>query len=777
MKFGIGQPVRRIEDVRFVTGQGRYTDDIALPDLAYAVFVRSPYAHARIARIDTRTARAANSVIGVLTGADMTAMNLGVLTTLGSNIGWKGSELPSAPKHLLPADRVRFAGEAVAMVVAATAAAAKDAAELVEVEYEPMAACGTLEAAAAGEGAQIWDSAPGNRAFEWTSGDQAATENAFAKAAHRIGITVAQNKLVCNAMEPRGAIGLYEPETGRYTLHTGCQGVGSLRERIAVDLLKIPREKLRVLAPDVGGGFGMKAQTYAEQALVLVAAKTFLCPVKWTGERIEGFLADTHSRDARTQAELALDAEGNILAVRVKGIANMGAYFARIGPQVPTQAGMRILGGVYRVPSAYVNITGYFTNTMAIAPYRGAGRPEAAYLIERLMDKAAASLGIDRLEIRRRNLVRNDEIPYRNWAGFTFDSGDFRRNLDDAAAKADWLGFPARRAQSQACGKRRGIGVAYYVELAGGNQGAEPAQIRFTENGAVDVYVGTQSTGQGHETSFAQVVAQQLGVPFEAITIKEGDSDDGVLGMGSVGSRSTQTAGNAIGVTVQEVARKGVAAAGQILQAGGANVRFAVEDGIGRFRVAGTERSIGVTELALTVKRDKMPEFEDGLDSAGEFTAPNTFPNGCHICEVEIDPETGKTDVVRYEVVDDMGRIINPLLVEGQVQGGVVQGLGQVLMEECIYDPSGQLLTASFTDYAMPRAGDVPNIGFAFNEVLCATNPLGAKGAGEAGTIGALPAILSAIADALQVEHIDMPTTPEKVWRILHAQAGNRGRE
>ena len=771
MKSGIGQPVRRVEDVRFVSGHGRYTDDIAIEGQIYAAFMRSPHAHARIERVDAGAARAAPDVVGVLTGANLTPLNLGVLTTAGEKIGWKGSDFPNAPKALLPVDKARFAGEALAMVLAKTPAAAQAAAELVAIDYEPLASAATLEAVTRAKGAPIWESAPDNRAFEWIAGDEAQTASAFAAAAHAISVDVVQNMLVCNAMEPRAALGLYDGARDAYTLHVPCQGVSSIRERLAADILKIPREKLRVLSPDVGGGFGMKAQLYAEQGLVLIAAKIFGAPVKWTGERMEGFLGDTHSRDARTHAELALDGEGKILAVRVRGIANMGAYFARIGPQVPTQAGMRILGGVYRVPTAHVHITGYFTNSMAIAPYRGAGRPEAAYLIERLMDKAARALGLDRLEIRRRNLVREEEIPYRNWAGFTFDSGEFAKNLEDAAARADWKGFATRRAEAKARGKKRGIGVAYYVELAGGNQGAEPARIQFTDNGAVNVYVGTQSNGQGHETSFAQIVAERLGVAFESVSIKEGDTDYGVAGMGSVGSRSTQTAGNAIGKGAEEVVRRGKAAAKHVLQAGDAEVGFAVEDGVGRFRVAGSDRSIGLADLALTLRREHLPEFESGLDADADFTAPNTFPNGCHICEVEIDPETGKIDVVYYEVVDDMGRIINPLLVEGQVHGGVAQGLGQVLMEECVYDgASGQLLTASFNDYAMPRAEDVPNIGFSYNEVLCATNPLGAKGAGEAGTIGAMPAIVSAIADALDVEHIDMPVTPEKVWRVLSRQ-------
>ncbi|MEY4878947.1 MAG: hypothetical protein RJB62_416, partial [Pseudomonadota bacterium] len=539
------------------------------------------------------------------------------------------------------------------------------------------------------------------------------------------------------------------------------------RERLEI-AFQVSSEKLRVVSGDVGGGFGQKTSVTVEQMLVLIASKKFGRPVRWTGDRSEAFLADTHGRNLKTHAELALDSDARILAVRVKTDADIGAYMSMIGPNVVTTGGMRILGGVYRVPSAYVHVMGYITNSSCISAYRGAGRPEAGYIMDRLLDLAAAEFGLDRIEIRKRNLLSSEELPYKNWKGLTIDSGEFVRNLEEAAAIADWHGFKARRRESEARGKLRGQGVSYYVEVSGGPPGPEPAAIRFSGDGGVQVLLGTQSNGQGHETSFAQLVSDRLGLDYHLVYILEGDTDYGVEGRGSVGSRSLQTAGNAILAAADDIIRKGKLAAAHMLQAGGADVHFSIEGEQGLFRVAGSERAISLRDLAVTLQREKIPGFETGLDSEGAFEGKPTYPNGCHICEAEIDTDTGKVAIVRYVIVDDMGRVVNPLIVEGQVIGGVAQGLGQALMENVVYDPdSGQLLTASFLDYAMPRASDMPSIDMRYNEILCTTNPLGTKGAGEAGTVGALPAIIGALSDALGVSHIDMPATPDRIWKIL----------
>jgi len=762
MKFGIGQSVKRKEDIRLVTGQGRYTDDIKLAGEAHAYFIRSPHPHAIIKSVDLEAVRQAPGVIGVLSANDLG--DVGTMPVRGIFKNRDGSNMRQSPKALFPKDKVRFAGEAVALVVAETAALAKDAAELAVVDYEPLPVSASLDSAASG--AQIWDGAPGNLAFDWAEGNEAACAAAFASAAKTVSIELVQNRVAPNPMEPRGAIGVYDGKSGRYTLYTSTQGPSTIRDRIALALLKIPPETLRVINHDVGGGFGMKATVVPEQALVLLAAKAFARPVKWIGERMEAFLADGHGRDVKMKGELALDAQARILALRLTSRANMGAYMTHVAPYIPT-VGLRVMGGVYRVPAVFAHVKGYFTNTRTITSYRGAGRPEAIYITERLLDAAAAAFGIDRVEIRRRNLIANNELPYKNWRGLSIDSGDFIANLEEAASRADWAGFETRRAEAQKRGKKRGIGVAYYFEASGGPGGVEPAKVHFQTNGTVEVYLATQTNGQGHETAFAQIVAEKLGVPFDAVIIKQGDTDYGTAGGGTVGSRSLQASGNAIDLAAKAIIAKGKTAAGQVLQAGGAGVGFEIADGVGRFRVLNTERAIGMTELASVLKRERVPGFEQGLDDSGAFDSPPTFPNGCHISEVEIDPDTGTVALIAYTIVDDVGRVINPMILDGQIQGGVAQGIGQALMENCAYDESGQLLSATFVDYAMPRAEDMPALDIRYNEILCLTNPLGAKGAGEAGTIGSLPAIIGAISDALGVLHIDMPATPEKVWRTL----------
>ncbi len=762
MKFGIGQSVRRTEDIRFITGRGQYTDDLRFEGETFVAFNRSPHAHARIASIDTAAAEAAPGVVAVLTWRDVEAFGAGPMPCLAPLKNRDGSGIKKTPKPLLAKDKVTFTGEAVAMVLAETYAQAVDAAELVEIDYEPLDAVGTLEAAP--RGPQVWDGAPGNECFDWGEGDEAGCNAAFARAAHVASVEVVQNRIAPTSMETRNAIGLYDAKADFYTLYSGNQGSGGLRERVGM-VLNLPEDRMRVVTTDVGGGFGMKGFMYPEQPLVLIAAKKAGRPARWSSDRTEAFLTDDHGRDMRTKGELALDKDGKILALRVTGTANMGGYLSQFAPFIATLAGGRIFGGVYRIPTVYAAVKGYFSNSGPIDAYRGAGRPEAAYLMERLMDVAAAKTGIDRVALRRRNLPGPDELPYKNWCGVAFDSGDYPFMLDEAQKRADVAGFAARKAASATRGKRRGLGLAYYVEItfAVGN---EPARVAFTENGGVELYVGTQSNGQGHETAFAQLVSERLGVPFESITVKQGDSN-WVNGGGTGGSRSLNMAGGALLASSDEVIRKGKSAAGQVLQAGGAEVAFDVVEGTGRFSVG--ERSMSIGELAVTLKKEALPGFENGLDSDATFHgSASTFPNGCHICEVEVDEDTGKVDIVSYHVFDDFGRVINPMIVAGQVHGGVVQGLGQAVLEDMVYDAeTGQAISASFTDYAMPRADDMPDITVAYEEILCKTHAMGAKGCGEAGTVGALPVVISAIAGAIGVDHIDMPATPEKVWRAM----------
>ena len=767
MKFGTGQSVRRTEDIRFVTGQGQYTDDLHFPNETQAAFMRSPHAHAKIKSIDMAAAKSAPGVVAVLTQADLEAAGARPMVTMTPVKSRDGSFPKGVAKNFLAKDQVTFVGEAVAMVVAETLAQATDAAELVEIDYEPLDATGTLGAAP--EGAQIWDEVPGNLCLDWADGKEDECAAAFAKAAHVVSLDMVQNRVVVNSMETRNASGLYDPASESYTLYSGNQGSGGLRNNIA-KILGVAPEKVRVVSSDVGGGFGMKAGLYPEQCAVLIAAKIAGRPVRWSSDRTEAFLADHHGRDMLTRAEGAFDEDGKILALRFTGSANLGGYLSGFAPFIPTLAGSRIFGGVYRVPAFYTNIKCYFSNTAPINAYRGAGRPEAAYYMERLLDVAARRIGVDRFDIRRRNLITPGELPYKNWWGVSFDSGDYPRLLEEGLKRANHAGFAERRRQSEACGKKRGFGLAYYVEITAA-AGNEPAAVKFTDNGGVELHVGTQSNGQGHETAFAQVVAERLGVPFESITVKQGDSD-WVNGGGTGGSRSLNMAGGALIGASDEVIRKGKSAAGQVMQAGGKEVSFDVVEGVGRFRVADSDRSMTVPELAVTLKREKLPEFEMGLDSDATFQGPaSTFPNGCHICEVEVDPDTGKVDIVSYRVLDDFGRVINPMLVAGQVHGGVAQGLGQAVLENCVYDETGQNLTASFSDYAMPRAQDIPDIDFAYEEIPCKTHAMGAKGCGEAGTVGALPAVMSAVADAIGVEHIDMPATPERVWRAMRTAA------
>ena len=763
MKYGVGQPVRRKEDIRLVTGQGQYVDDLQFDAVVHAYFVRSPHAHAVIRSLETSAAENMPGVLGIVTSRD--TGSTGYVPVGAPFKNRDGSAIHESPKQILPQDKVRFTGEAVAMVVAETAAQAKDAAEAVLVDYEPMDGAVRIESGSLAP--PIWEHAPGNLAFDWSDGDAAGCDAAFSRADCRVKVDVVQNRVVPAPMEPRGAVATYDAASGAYNLYTPTQGSSGIRDKVA-HVLNLPPEKVRVITPDVGGGFGMKTSFCAELGLVMIGAKLTGRPVKWTSERMESFLADGHGRDVRMTGEMALDSDGHILGLRLESACNLGAYMTHVGPLIPTM-GLRVMGGVYRIPAVYAHVKGYFTNTTTVTAYRGAGRPEAIYVTERLMDHAAETLKLDRLEIRRRNLLVKAELPYRNWKGLSIDSGDFATNLDLAARIAGWDSFPERRRKSEARGMRRGQGVSYYFEASGGPPVREPAAIRFRENSKIEVLVATQTNGQGHDTTFAQLVHEHLGVPFECITIKQGDSADGLSGGGTVGSRSIQTAGSALKLAMDRVVERGKSAARQVLQAGAADVRFAIEEGGGYFQVDGTKRGISLVELASALRQDLIPGFENGLDEAATFHSPPTFPNGCHICEAEVDPETGIVSIASYVVVDDVGRVINPLIVDGQIHGGIAQGLGQALIENCIYDPdSGQLSTATFQDYAMPRADQIPALDIRYNEVPCLTNPLGVKGAGEAGTIGCLPALVGAVCDAAGVAHIDMPLTPEKVWRAIN---------
>lgn len=776
MKFGMGQSVRRTEDMRLITGHGTYTDDIDLPGQAFAVFARSPHAHAKLLSVDVSMAREAPGVIAVLTFDDIEAMGAGRLTCLAPLKSRDGSPFKPSEQPFLAHDKVRFVGEAVAMVIAETPKQAKDAAEQVMADYGTLDAVGTLQAVEDGAGATIWESAPDNLCLDWAQGDEAGVNAAFAKAAYTASIDVVQNRIVCNAMEPRAANGVYDPAADLYTLHTASQGVAGARDRIAL-FLNHPKEKVHVITNDVGGGFGMKNFIYPEQLCVLLGAKATGRPVKWTGERSEGFMGDADGRDMRTKAEAALDADGKLTALRITGSGNVGGYLSQFAIFIPTLAGGRIFGGVYRIPHVFANVKCWFTNTGPVDAYRGAGRPEAAYLMERLMDRCAAAVGVDPVEIRRRNLLTPGEMPLKNWAGIEFDSGVFHANLEAALDKADYAGFEGRRAAAAAEGKLLGFGVAYYVEITAGG-GKEPAVIRFNDNGGVDVYLGTQSNGQGHETSFAQVIAERLGVPFESVSIKQGDSFRDIDGGGTGGSRSLHMSGGAILSASDEVIRKGKLAASYVLEAAPVDIEFNVVEGKGgEFAIAGTDRTITIGALAQEARRREIEGLEEGLDATSTYQSANsTFPNGAHLCEIEIDPETGVSRILRYTVVDDFGRVINPMIVSGQVHGGIVQGIGQALIENCVYDAeSGQLLTGSFMDYGMPRADDVPGFDISFNEdAPCPSNPLGVKGCGEAGTVGALAAVMNAVADAVKVrgiDHIDMPATPLRVWQALQEAA------
>ncbi|CAH2604262.1 Xanthine dehydrogenase family protein molybdopterin-binding subunit [Rhodovastum atsumiense] len=767
-KFGVAQSVRRVEDPRLLKGHGAYTDDIQLPGTVHGVVLRSPHAAARILSIDVAAAEATPGVLAVITAADLKADGLGGIPCAISLKNRDGSQQYSPPRPALADGAVRHVGDPVAFVVAETAQAARDGAEAILVDYDTLPAITDPGAAMEPGAPQVWEGARNNVCFDWEIGQKDKVEALFRQAAHVSRLTVVNNRIVVASMEARAACAEYDAATGRFTLRANTQGGWGIKQMLGDDIFKVGADRFRIITPDVGGGFGMKLFLYPEHVLTCYAARRLGRPVKWTSERSEAFLADTHGRDNITLGELALDAEGKFLALRTRNIANMGAYLSNYAPFIPTLAGTGVLAGVYGFQAVYANVIGVFTHTVPVDAYRGAGRPEANYLVERLIDHAARELKIDRAELRRRNMVGPEAMPHTTPVGKVYDSGDFRTVLDAALRNMDWAGFEARRAEAAARGRRRGIGLSYYLEATGGAS-SERAEIRFAEDGFVDVYVGTQSTGQGHETAYVQLTVDRLGVPGEKVRIRQGDTDTIPEGGGTGGARSLYSEGQAILATAATVIERGRKAASEALEASPADIVFEA----GRFAIVGTDRGIDILELAQTQRaRARQGQDVTTLDAAevAQISA-HTFPNGCHIAEVEIDPETGTVQVQRYSVTDDVGRAVNPLIVRGQVHGGVAQGFGQAVLERTAYDPqSGQLLSGSFMDYALPRAADLPDIEVDLIEVPCGTNPLGVKGAGEAGAVGSPPAVINAIVDALAplgVDHIDMPATPERVWQAL----------
>jgi len=773
-KFGIGQAVRRVEDQRFLLGQGRYVDDISLPGQCYGVTVLSPHAHARIKRVDVAKAKAAPGVLCVLTGADAVAEKLGSFTAhlMPEDFGAPKGHRTFQP--VLNADKVRFVGDRVAFVVAETLTQARDAAELVEVDYEPLSAVVNLEDAAKGGAGNVWDDCPqGNVGFRLMFGNKDATDAAFAKAKHVVKLRVENNRLSPVAMEPRVAIGDYNAADDSYTLYTASQNPHGVRMEMS-HIFHVPENCIRVVAPDVGGGFGLKGNPFPDDALVLWAARRLRRPVKWVASRSESMLTDHCGRETVYYGELALDEHGKILALRARCLFQLGAYF--VGAALAAGAfSVRFIPEAYDIQTMHILSQGLFTNTSQSGPYRGAGRPEAAYFTERLIEHAARTIGMDPAEIRRRNLIPPSKLPYATPTLWNYDSGEFQRLMDKCIELSDWKGFAARKKASQKNGKLRGRAVSYYIEFGGIFN--DRMDLRFDPGGTLTVLAGTHSHGQGHATVFAQLVHEWLNVPLEDVRYVQGDTAQVPIGRGTYGARSAIVGGNALKAASEAIIAKGKVLAAALMEADAADIEF--KDG--QYRVVGTDKAITITDVAKAAYAPMGPltdKFGVGLEASGSFSPnPPSHPNGAHVCELEVDPETGEVVIDRYFVVDDLGRVLNPMIVRGQIHGGVVQGLGQALLEHQIYDrQSGQLLSGSFMDYGMPRADTMPNVEAELEEVPCKTNPLGVKGIGESGTIGAPPTVINALIDALEplgVDHIDMPATPARVWEtIARARAG-----
>jgi carbon-monoxide dehydrogenase large subunit len=768
MRFGIGQSVKRVEDRRFVTGRARYVGDLQVRACTFGSIVRSPHAHARILGYDVESARSAPGVLAVLSGADVVADGLH---------GFTASAMPEdlgAPKGhrtwrpILATDKVRFVGEAVVFIVAETAAQAADAIELVHVDYEPLDSVTHLGDAAADGAVQVHEDCPaGNMAWGLMFGSQEATDAAFASAPHTVSLRLENPRVTANAIEPRGCIGDYDLAAESYTLHTSTQNPHGVRKEVS-EVLGIQETQLRVVGPDVGGGFGSKADAYPEDALVLWASRKVDRPVRWTATRSEGLLSDTCGRDQVVFGELAFDESGRMLGIRARAMQNVGAYIAPAG-LVPSIFSLRFIPGTYDVQAVHVMTRGMFTNTSPLGPYRGAGRPEATYLIERLIDKAAAELGMDTVEIRRRNFIPTDAMPYRTATGYLYDSGDFQRVVDTGVRLSDWDGFAERRAASEQRGRLRGRSIAYFIEQGGVFN--DRMELRFDPGGTVTIVAGTFSHGQGHETTFAQMVSEWLGVPFETIRFVQGDTDKVPFGRGTYAARSSMIGGSALRMAADKIIERAKLMAADLMEVAAADLEF-VE---GSFKVVGDEeRSIPLTQVAKAFfyPRGITDKYGVGLDASGTWsTEKENFPNGCHICEVEVDPETGEVSIDKYAIVEDLGVVINPMIAEGQTHGGLAQGLGQALVEHHAYDrETGQLLTGSLGDYGVPRTVFMPDVVTAFENTPCTTNPLGVKAVGEGATIAAPPAVINAVIDALRplgVTHLDMPATPDRVWQAI----------
>lgn len=771
----IGQSVRRREDYRFLTGAGQYTDDVLLPGQTYGVFLRSPYAHARIKSIDLSRAQKAPGVVQIFTGTDLAEAKVG-----GLPCGWlihskDGSPMKEPAHPVLAQGKVRHVGDQVALVVAETQLQAKDAAEMIDVVYDELPAVIDLKTAA-GATSSVHDDVPGNVCYDWGHGNKDAVDAAFAKAAKVTRLEFSNNRLIPNAMEPRAANAQYTKHDESYTLYVANQNPHVERLLMSAFVLGLPESKVRVIAPDVGGGFGSKIFLYAEETALVWASKRVGRPIKWTADRSESFLTDAHGRDHATTAELAMDEKGNFLAMRVQTIANMGAYLSTFASSVPTILYATLLAGQYKTPAIYAEVKAVFTNTAPVDAYRGAGRPEATYVVERLVETAARDMKMDPAAIRRQNFIT--EFPYATPVGLTYDTGNYAAHLDKVLELADVKGFPARRAASAAKGKLRGLGYSCYIEACGlapsniaGALGAraglfEAGEVRVHPTGTVTVFTGSHSHGQGHETTFAQVVAAKLGIPVESVEIVHGDTGRVPFGMGTYGSRSLSVGGTAIVKAVDKIIAKGKKIAAHLMEAADTDIEF--ENG--EFKVKGTDKKVPFGSVALTAyvpHNYPLDKLEPGLNENAFYDPTNfTYPAGSYVCEVEVDPDTGRTRVEQFTAVDDFGNIVNPMIVSGQVHGGIAQGLGQAMMEGCQYDPeSGQLLTGTYMDYTMPRADDLPNFTLDHTVTPCTHNPLGVKGCGEAGAIGSPPAFINALTDALGVRDIAMPATAERVWR------------
>lgn len=774
VRFGGGHRAIRSEDAPLLTGRGRFTDDLDVAGQAHAAFVRASVAHAEIRKVDTAAAMKMPGVIAAITGRDLVAEGIGDIPPVSSFNGRDGKPMFQATMPVLAVQRVRYIGEAVAVVIAETADQARDAAEAVEVELKPLIAAPSVERATAKDAPEIWPGVVDNIALDWEDGDVAAVDAAFACAAHVERVRLIDTRLAPSAIEPRAAIANFDAQSERYTLIAPTQGVAVVRKVLAEGVFKVPASQIRILTHDVGGGFGMKVQAYSEYAALLYAARRVGRPVKWCATRLESFLTDTHGRDGILEAELALDAGGKFLGLRARTSVGIGAYTTTFAAIFSTTNTKNCLSSVYVIPAIHIGVKMVLTNAAPLGPYRGAGRPEAIYLIERLIDKAAQAMNIDRATLRRRNLIPASAMPYNTPNGPIYDSGEFRQILEKAQALADWKSFAKRRRDSRRNGKLRGIGIGCFLEVAGGILD-EAVDLRFEANGKVALHTGVQAMGQGHLSTFVPLVARRLGIDPQAVRLVEGDSDIVPAGTPSVASRSIMMAGSATVIACDQAIEKGRRGAAHALEADSKDIEFSN----GTFRVVGTDRAVSILDLADRMRGPGAPEdLAGGLDTVAKFVSPQmSFPNGCHICEVEIDPETGIIVVIAYTAVDDVGNVLHEMIVEGQIHGGVAQGIGQVLGEQVVYGDDGQLLTASFMDYVMPRASDLPSIAVHHFVVPCTTNPLGAKGAGESGVAGSLPSAVNAVLDALAdhgVSDLDLPMTSQRVWSALQQARSRR---